>query len=505
MVSEKRVARILRATGVTKSFPGVQALRDVSVVFNPGEVTAIVGENGAGKSTLMRILAGLDVPDAGTISLGDQPLELRSPSDALKHGIALVPQEINVALSLDGVANVLLGEEPSWAGIINRREAREQANQTMETFGLPVPLNKPLNQLEVSQQRIVEILRGLSRNADVIIMDEASASLGSHAMAALRKATRLLADSGRAVIFISHYLDEVVEISDRIIVMRDGVVVAEPKAGDTDPTRLTELMLGRPLSEQMPEKSHQQGGKPLLRATGLNADRVRDFSLEARQYEIVGLFGAAGGGGTDIARLLAGVDRPDSGELEISGFGRKQRGLRDFITAGIGFVPNDRKHDGLLLSKSVAWNLSLPDIRRHSSNGLLDRQSIEEAARAAIERLSIKVSDLNGAVQLLSGGNQQKIVIGRWLSAGAKILVLDEATKGIDVGAKRDVFSALRQFASDGGAVIYVSTEAHEVAALCDRAIVIVRGQQTVELSEAALTERHLLEAAHQSSEMEVL
>jgi len=505
MVDQKPVARILRATGVSKSFPGVQALKDVSVVFNPGEVTAIVGENGAGKSTLMRILAGLDLPDTGTLSLGDTKLDLRSPADALKHGIALVPQEINVAQSLDGVANVLLGEEPSWCGIINRREARERANGTMETFGLTVPLDKPLTELEVSQQRIVEILRGLSRNADVIIMDEASASLGQQAMAALRKVTRLLAQSGRTVLFISHYLDEVVEISDRIIVMRDGAVVAQPKAFDTDPTMLTELMLGRPLSEQMPEKSHHSGGKSLLRASGLDSGRVRNFNLQARQYEIVGLFGAAGGGGTDIARLLAGVDRPDSGQIEIAGFGRKPRTQRDFMQAGVGFVPNDRKNDGLLLSKSVAWNLSLPDIRRHSRHGLLNRGSIEKAARAAIDRLSIKVSDIDSPVQLLSGGNQQKIVIGRWLSAGAQILVLDEATKGIDVGAKRDVYSALREFASGGGSVIYVSTEAQEVAALCDRAIVVVRGQQTVELSGSTLTERRLLEAAHQTSEMEAL
>lgn len=489
----------MAARGVYRSFPGVQALSDVTIEFPVGMVTALVGENGAGKSTLMRILAGLDQPNKGVIERNGVSIELTDSSVALRNGIALIPQEINLASDLSAVDNIVLNHEPNSGKLINTRKERLFVQGLMDRVGLHVPLGVPTGKLEVSQQRIVEILRALSHDADVVIMDEATAALGFAAAQALRIVTRTIAASGKTVIYVSHHLDEVLSISDQIVVLRDGRVVSKLDAARTSSAEITEHMLGRPLSEHIPIREPRKASESVAEISNISQNRgYSDISFSIQQGEIVGITGLVGCGAVAVARTIAGIEKADTGSVSIEGVNLRLGHPRRFIDAGVVIVPGDRKNEGLLIHKSVAWNMTLPLLNKSRPRGILNTEWIQEVTLELISRLKVKTSSSDTVVSTLSGGNQQKVSIGRWLRNDPKVLILDEPTKGIDVGAKEEVFAVLRALVKEGKSVVYVSSEFQEISAMCDRALVMAHGRLVAQLSGSELSEKNLLSAAYE-------
>src|SRR6218665_99678 len=494
---------VLAARGVYKRFPGSLALSDVTVEFPVGNVTALVGENGAGKSTLMRILAGLDRPDSGIVERAGVAVDLTETA-TLNHGIALIPQEINLALALTATENILINHEPNAGLLVNSQKERETVKTLMERVGFSVPLDIPTRHLDVAQQRIVEILRALSRDADIIIMDEAIVSLGFEAARTLRVTTRALVATGKTVIYVSHYLDEVLAIADQIIVLRDGQVVAIRTPSETDSAELTELMLGRPLSKFITKKKNFHPGKQIAKVSNLSKTRCySNVNFELRCGEIVGITGLVGSGVSHVVRSLAGVNRSDSGHILVDGIAPKNGSLKAHIDAGVALVPGDRKAEGLLLEKSVSWNISLPSIAMTRPRVIINLTWMHTTAQTVMTRLKIKAPHPATLVRNLSGGNQQKIVIGRWLMSDPKILILDEPTRGIDVGAKEEIFGVIRTFAEEGKVVLYASSEFAEIATVCDRVLVMSHGHIIAQLQGDDMNEHNILLAAYEQKRIE--
>ncbi|NWG16971.1 MAG: sugar ABC transporter ATP-binding protein [Chloroflexi bacterium] len=476
---------ILQVRGISKAFPGVQALSDVDFEVYPGEVVALLGENGAGKSTLMKILAGAYQKDSGRIYLNNQEIEFTSPHHAQTMGISIIYQEFNLVPTQTVAANIFTGREPLHRGVgrllkmVDKQEMERAAQEMLNVVGAHVIPTDMIRSLPVAERQLVEIAKALSFDSRVIIMDEPTSALGDEETQNLFNIVRSLKNQGRAVIFITHRLKEVFEIADRIVVLRDGRLVGSVPAHETSIDGLISMMVGRSL-DQMYQKETSDIGDVVMRVQGLTRHGVvEDVSFELRRGEILGFAGLVGAGRTETARLLFGADPKDGGEIWIDGKKPSIHSPEDAIRAGISFVPEDRGNQGLILLLSVLKNEVLPTMSHFTHYGLLDGAALQQRAQDYVNRLNVRTPSLEQKVMFLSGGNQQKVVLAKWLMSNPKVLILDEPTRGIDVGAKSEIYALMSQLARNGIGIIMISSELPEILAMSDRVLVMCEGRVT--------------------------
>ncbi|MDZ7372773.1 MAG: sugar ABC transporter ATP-binding protein [candidate division KSB1 bacterium] len=489
---------ILELEGISKAFPGVQALRDVRFELREGEVHVLLGENGAGKSTLMKIVTGALPKDAGEIRLDGRKVEIRNPQQALALGISMVYQEFNLAPHLSVAENIWLGREPlrdRWLGLVDRRRMREEASAILRRLHLPVHPDTPVSHLTVSQAQLVEIAKSLSARARILILDEPTAALTEAEIDELFRIIRELKAEGVSFVYISHRLEEIPRIGDRVTVLRDGEYVATVPA-TTDPAELIRLMVGRKLDQFYP-KVPSRPGPVRLEVEGLCRSGVlHDVHLQIRAGEVVGLAGLIGAGRTELARAIFGADPVDHMRVRVDGAEVAIRSPADAIRAGIAYLSEDRKSLSLALTRSVAENISLASLDRFCTGPFVRAEAERRAVQEFVERLRIRTPSLNQQVQYLSGGNQQKVVLARWLLREAKVLLFDEPTRGVDVGAKAEIFELIGRLAQKGAAILLISSYLPELLGVCDRILVMHRGRIVGELSRAEATQEKILTLA---------
>lgn len=490
-------APLLQATGLTKSFPGVRALKGVAITLHRGEVLSVIGENGAGKSTLMKILAGVQQPDSGQILWEGRRVELNSVQAAQSHGIALIHQELNLADNLDVAANIFLGREYRRHGLIDTRRLRQEATIHLASVGLDVDPTTQVSHLSLGQQQLVEIAKALSVQARVLIMDEPTSSLSSSEATNLFRVIQDLRTRGVSVVYISHRLGEVKELSDRVTVLRDGENAGELRRSEIQHGTMVRLMVGRDLSQFYAHEPHP-AGKVMLQVQGLRtaAHPRHPLDFQVRAGEIVGMAGLIGAGRTEVLQALFGVIPAIAGTIRVEDQEIRPQSAEDAIDAGLALVPEDRKHQGVVLEMAVRHNLSLASLRRNQSSGFLNRQQESALSEQMIRDLRIKTPHEYQPVQFLSGGNQQKVVLGKWLALRPKVLLLDEPTRGIDVGAKHEIYRLMEDLAKQGVAILFVSSELEEILGLSDRVLVMHEGRITGELPRKGLTEQAVLHLA---------
>jgi ABC-type sugar transport system ATPase subunit len=483
-------------TGVEKSYPGVRALRGVSLSLAAGEVLAVVGENGAGKSTLIKVLAGAVGPDAGTVRINGREVPPGSPAEARRAGVAVIYQEFSLVPALTAAENVFLGREPGRLGWLHRGEERRRAVELFRKLGVELDPGAPCRRLTVAQQQAVEIAKALAADARILVMDEPTTALTPPEAGRLFGIIRELKRHGVGVVYISHRLDEVFGIADRIMVMRDGAHVATRPTGEVTRNELIELMVGRRLDQEFPRRAPKIG-EPRLVVKDLRGEKVRGVSFAVRRGEVLGLTGLVGSGRTETARLIFGADRRDGGTIELDGRVLDVRGPRGAIRAGIALLTEDRKGQGLIPAHPVRDNFALPNLARWSRLGVLDRGRERAAFRAAADRLRIKAADPSAPVATLSGGNQQKVVLAKWLERECEVVIFDEPTRGIDVGAKYEIYQLINALADQGKAVLMISSELPEVLGMADRILVMHAGRITGEIADvAAATQEQILRLA---------
>ncbi len=485
---------------ITKRFPGVLALDDVSFSCRPGEIHALVGENGAGKSTLMKILAGVYHPDEGEIHFKGKPVHLDSPGEAHRQGIGIIYQEFNLLPWLSVAENILLGDLPkNRLGLVDWSRAHEMARRALDRLGVSLDLRDRVIDLSVAQQQLVEIAKVLSLHTDlqVIIMDEPSAVLAGHELEQLFDVIRTLKEQGITVIYISHRLDEVFEIAERVTILRDGRVVGTDEVVNLDKPRLINMMVGRALDETFPAAKGKTGDI-FLEVKNLSSTKLglKDIHFNLRRGEILGLAGLVGAGRSELAVALFGVAPVDTGEVWFDGQRIPLGNPRKTILLGIALVPEDRKQQGLILSQSLRNNISLVILDRLRDFLFINDKKEYEVVRKQVEDLNIKTPSLEQEVGYLSGGNQQKVVLGKWLCSRPKLIIMDEPTRGIDVGAKAEIYQLMRRLADQGTGIIMISSELPEVIGMSDRILVMCRGHIAGELTRAEATEERILTLA---------
>lgn len=479
-------AALLEMRGIVKSFPGVQALRGVSLALRPGEVLALLGENGAGKSTLMKVLGGAHRADAGVIAIGGREVHFHSPQDARRAGVAVIYQEFNLIPGLTACENIFLGQELTRVGFVQRKEERQRAAALFRRLGVEIDLDAPCWRLTTAQQQLVEIAKALAFEARVIVMDEPSAALTTHEVERLFEIIREMRRQGIGVIYISHRLDEIFAIADRVTVLRDGANVGERAVTGLTRHEMIEMMVGRELKDEFPKRSVAIG-PPRLEVAGLRRGRaVCDVSFAVRRGEILSLTGLIGAGRTETVRLIFGADVREAGELRLDGNLLAIRSPRDAIGAGIGLLTEDRKLQGLVLGHSVRENFGLPNLQRLSRRGFVQLGREREEFADYVRALQIKTPHGEQPAGHLSGGNQQKVVLAKWLARNCEVLIFDEPTRGIDVGAKYEIYLLMNELAAQGKAIIMISSEMPEVLGMADRILVMHDGRVTGEIADVA-------------------
>jgi len=490
---------VLEMRGIVKHFPGVRALNGVSVDVRPGEVHVLLGENGAGKSTLIKILSGVHPAEAGEIRIDGRRVRIRSPYHAQLHGISTIYQEFNLAPDLTVAANIFLGREPLRGripGIIDRRTLIRQTRDLLASLDMPLPPEAVVKRLGLAQQQLVEIAKALSFDARILVMDEPTAALTSHEIDRLLEIMRELRRRGVAIIYISHRLDEVKEVGDRATVLRDGEVVATVGVADTPTDDLIRMMVGRELREKFPKVSVTPG-EEALRVVGLTRKGLlHDVSFDVHRGEILGIAGLVGSRRTETVRAIFGADRRDGGRILVHGRDAAIRKPADAIRCRLALVPEDRKRHGILASLSVTANITLTALARFSRKGLLDLRRERAHAREYAWLLRIPGAGLEGRVDLLSGGNQQKVVLARWLSCSADVFLFDEPTRGIDVAAKIEVYQLMNELVGRGAAIVMISSELPEILAMSDRVIVMRDGRISGEFKRGEVTQAGILTCA---------
>ncbi|MCA9083138.1 MAG: sugar ABC transporter ATP-binding protein [Planctomycetaceae bacterium] len=497
-LSTTKSAPRLEVRNICKSFPGVRALHNVSLRVYSGEVLSVVGENGAGKSTLMKILAGVQSQDSGEILIDDQPVQFRGVGDALDSGVALIHQELNLADNLEAGANIFLGREPLRHGLIDEDRINQQSEQFLRSVGLRMSPRTLVRDLTIGQQQLVEIAKALSINARVLIMDEPTSSLSAGESERLFEVIRDLRSRGVSIVYISHRLAEVQDLSDRVTVLRDGENAGDLVRSEVNHDSLVRHMVGRDISRFYSRTPHEPG-QVAIRVENLvtSAWPEHRLSFEVCAGEIVGVAGLVGAGRTEMLRTLFGVDRPLAGTIRVRGQIVPLASPLDAINAGIALVPEDRKQQGLILEHAIRHNIGLAGLRRYAKAGafvnfLREKTDTDEM----IGRLRVKTPDDLQIVQNLSGGNQQKVVLGKWLALKPDVLLLDEPTRGIDVGAKQEIYQLMDELAGQGMAILFVSSEMEEVIGMSDRAIVMHEGRLTGELRRDELSEEAVMKLA---------
>ncbi|MFC1782866.1 sugar ABC transporter ATP-binding protein [Planctomycetota bacterium] len=488
---------IVRLEGIGKVFPGVVALKDVQFSVRQGEVRALVGENGAGKTTLIKVLTGAHSPTAGRIHIDGQPVSHMTCQTAEKLGIACVYQNLMLAEHLTVAENIWLGNMPSRFGILNRKQLVEKTNKILDHIGYSGVIN-PLarvKSLTASQQGMVAIVRAISRNARIIIFDEPTAVLADREVEELFRVISQLRREGLALIYISHRLDEIFKICDTVTVLRDGQHIGDEEVENLTEDKLIAMMVGRDINTSNFDAGRQVG-KTLLRVNGLSNDTIRQCSFDLKSGEIVGLYGLVGAGRTELSRAIFGCDPVTEGTVEIMGQPQRFRKPRHAIDAGIGLIPEDRRRQGLALKLSVKHNINLPVYRRHAWGGIIIGAREKQVSDRYIKQLRIRTPGDNQLVRNLSGGNQQKVVLGKWLAGNAKIFIMDEPTNGVDVGAKEEIYSLVNKLAHDGVGVLFISSYMPELMDLCDRILVMNQGRIMADVPRQKFSEDHLLNLA---------
>jgi ABC-type sugar transport system ATPase subunit len=486
---------LLSMRGICKSFPGVQALADVDLDLYPGEVLALLGENGAGKSTLIKVLAGAHCPDAGTIALDGHPVSLPDPLAARRAGIGVIYQEFSLVPWLSARANVFLGQEQARLGFLAHRDERRRARALFERLGIAIDPETPCAELSVARQQAVEIARALAFRARVLVMDEPSAALPAQEVERLFAVIRDLKAQDIGIIYVSHRLEEVFALADRVTVLRDGRHVATRPIAEVTRERLIELMVGRKLENEFPPRRVTPGA-PRLEVCGLRGGMVRGVSFAVRAGEVVGLTGLVGAGRTETARLVFGADRAEGGTVAVDSQPVTIRGPHDAIRQGVCLLTEDRKGQGLVLGRSVRENFTLASLPDFARLGFVNARRERTALARYIEALRIRLATAEQPVEQLSGGNQQKVLLARWLQARSRVILFDEPTRGVDVGARYDIYLLINELAAQGKAVLLISSELPEVLGMADRILVMRAGRVAGEVAAAGATQEQVFRLA---------
>jgi ribose transport system ATP-binding protein len=495
---------VLEMRGIRKAFPGVVALDGVDLCLHGGEVHILLGENGAGKSTLMKILSGAYRKDAGEIAIRGAAAEIRNPADAITLGVRVIYQELNLIPHLSVAENIYLGAAPTRGlGWIDWRRLYADTAALLETLGLTLAPDTMLNRLSLAERQMVEIAKALRQDASVLVMDEPTSALTAREVDQLFGLIGRLTERGVAIVYITHRLDEVYRIGQRVTVLRDGRHVATQELAGTTVDQLVRLMANREIGEHYPRKKESEKGSGLSHPTPflLRAERisregaVENVSLSLRSGEILGIAGLMGAGRTELARILAGADRADSGRIEVNSAPVRLRSPHDAIRAGIGFLPEDRKAQGLVPGMTAVRNIALPHGTRLARWGLLASRAETALADPVLRDLRVKTTPQQ-AVRLLSGGNQQKVVLGKWLAGEARVFIFDEPTRGVDVGAKVEIYNLMNRLTDQGAGIIMISSELPEVLGMSDRILVMHRGRISAEFAKADATQERVLSAA---------
>ncbi|MFJ9499167.1 sugar ABC transporter ATP-binding protein [Brevibacillus centrosporus] len=491
-------AYLLEMKGINKSFPGVKVLSDVQLNLKSGELVALMGENGAGKSTLMKILGGIYERDAGTIIVKGETQEKMTPDIASSRGIAIIHQEMNLIPHLSVMENIFLGREYTYgkSGFVNWRKMRQETKRWLDQLAIKLDPDTLVGDLSVGQQQMIEIAKALSMQADILVLDEPTAALTNREIDALFDMIASLKEKGVGMIYISHRMEEIFQVSDRITVLRDGQYVGTVETAETNLDELVKMMVGREITDRFPKVEVQLGGER-LRVENLNVkDKLSNISFSIKSGEIVGVAGLMGAGRTELAKALFGLEKVREGQILVDGKPVRVTRPIDAISAGIALVTEDRKEEGLVLSLSVRENISLPNLQKVSSLGVMKPRDEQVLSNDAIQRLFIKTAGGEQIVGSLSGGNQQKVVIGKWLAKKPKILILDEPTRGVDIGAKKEIYDIMNRLAQDGVAILMISSELPEVLGMSDRVLVMHEGRITGEFTREEATQEMIMRAA---------
>lgn len=482
---------------ISKHFGGVQALKNVDFRLRRGEVRALLGENGAGKSTLMKILAGAVSADSGIIEIDGKPATIRSPKDSRDLGVSIIYQEFVLAPQLSVAENIFLDRLSEKSGIVNWKKINAAAKKLLMEMGFDmIDPRKQVGSMPVAYQQIVEICKSLSQDAHILILDEPTAVLTFGEIERLFGIVKKLKDCGWGIIYISHRLEEVFQICDTATILKDGEFVGEYDVNTLTKRELVNLMVGRTMSNYYPARDHNIG-KTVLSVSHLAAgSSVKDVSFYVRAGEVLGISGLVGAGRTESMRAIFGIDKIDSGEILLNGKSVRFSSPNAAVKAGIGFLPEDRKNEGVVLSQSIRFNTTLSNIGSFSRFGINSYSKERKIAEELLTKLHTKYGGLEDPVSSLSGGNQQKVALAKWLAANCQVIILDEPTRGVDVGAKSEIYSIINSLAQDGAAVIMISSEMEEIINMCDRAVVMRQGIVTGELDKKELNEQGLIALA---------
>jgi inositol transport system ATP-binding protein len=494
---------LLSVRNISKSFPGVKALDDVSFGVRPGSVHALCGENGAGKSTLMKIINGIYQPDTGTIRMHGADVRIKNPIEARANGIAMISQELNYVPEMTIAESFFMGRLPTKAGKVDWRHIRREARRALDAEGLDFPVNRRLSSLTVAEIQTLEIVRAVYHSADVLIMDEPTSAIAHKEVELLFAKIRALREQGKAIIYISHKMDEVFGLADEISVLRDGTVVSSQPATDITSAGVIAEMVGRDLDHQSYPKEHVEIGDTVFRATGLSrALMFEDVDFEIRAGEIVGFAGLIGAGRSEVARAVFGLDPLDAGRVEVGGREMTLANPRKAIAAGVAMLSEDRRLVGIIPKLSIKKNAVLASLGKVVHGGFAHRRAEEDLVQRYFAKMNVRAPSIETRIESLSGGNQQKVLLARWLIAEPTVLLLDEPTRGIDVGAKFEIYKIITELARQGRGVLVISSELPELIGMCDRIYVMAAGRVTAELQRDEFSQETIL--THAMNDQEV-
>ena len=485
---------LLEMKGISKTYPGVVALDHVDFTIKHGEVHALLGENGAGKSTLIKILAGAVERDEGEIWFDGQSFEQYSPHDAIQMGISVIYQEFNIVSKMSIEENIFLGKEYRKGIFADKQAMIEKSREVFQPLGGDIDPREKVSNLSVAYQQLVEISKAILNKSKLVVMDEPSAALSTRELDILFELIRRFKSEGTSVIYISHRLEEVFEIADRVTVFRDGKYVATKLVSETNKEELINLMVGRELSGEFPQ-NNQHNNDVILKVQGITTQKLKNISFELHRNEILGITGLVGAGRTELVRAIFGAD-PYIGDIYVKGEKVDIRSPQDAIRFGISYLPEDRKQNGILLEMPVRFNLSIASLKKFARHGFVNRLMENEAVQKFVDAINIKTPDLEQKTKNLSGGNQQKVILGKWLACDSDIIIFDEPTRGIDVGAKQEIYLLMNKLVQEGKSIIIVSSELPEIMGMSDRVLVICNGTITAEISKQELSQELILTKA---------
>jgi len=488
------MSKLLEMKGISKSFYGTQALKDVNIQIEPGEIQAVCGENGAGKSTLMNIMTGILQPNEGEIIFEEVKLTDLNPREAQKMGISIVHQELSLCPEVSVAENIFMGRVPEKRkGMVNFKQMRQEAEKVLNRLNLDIDVKQPLGKLGISEQQMVEIAKALSINAKILILDEPTSSLTESESKVLFDNLLRLKKEGIAIFFISHRLKEIFKICDRFTVLRDGVHVGDGRVEDVEPDDIVRMMVGRELDQAYPDKGTEVGQNILSVENISRKDEFENISFEVNEKEIVGLFGLIGAGRSEAMQTVFGINQPDSGKVKFFDKEITSNNTRENIDQGLIYITEDRKEQGLFLDMDLSANVVAADLEQVSKNSLIKKKKVKDIGEKFVEVMNTKYASLDQPVKSLSGGNQQKVLLAKWLAVNPRVLILDEPTRGIDVGAKFEIHTTLRELSNNGHAVMFISSELPEILGLSDRILVMHQGRLVGELDADTATEEEVM------------